>query len=132
MRAAAYLKERGENIHFLVMGYPNVDHYAAMARALGIADRVTLTGRVDYLSEAPCLLALGDVAVSPKMSTSEGSGKVLNYMAMAQPVVAYDSPVHREYLGQWGVYVPSGEVVAFAEAIRALVKDAPRRQKLGN
>lgn len=131
LRAAAYLKERGEDVHFLIMGYPNVDHYKAMARRLDVVDRVTFTGRVDYLSVAPRYLSLGDVAVSPKMSTTEGSGKVLNYMAMGQAVVAYDSPVHREYLGEWGVYVPAGEVVGLAEAIAGLLRDAPRRWRLG-
>jgi glycosyltransferase involved in cell wall biosynthesis len=132
LRAAAYLKERGEDVHFLIMGYPNEDLYAEKAARLGIEDRVTLTGRVDYLQLAPRYLALGDVAVSPKMSATEGSGKVLNYMAMGQPVVAYDSPVHREYLGDWGVYVPSGEVVSLAEAISELIHDKPRRCRLGD
>lgn len=131
LRAAAYLKQRGCDIHFLIMGYPSVDHYKAMARKLKVSDRVTLTGRIGYLDQAPRYLSLGDIAVSPKMSTTEGSGKVLNYMAMGQPVVAYDSPVHREYLGEWGVYVPSGDVQALAEAIRALVDDERRRCQLG-
>lgn len=131
LRAAAQLKEQGENAHFLIMGYPNVDHYQAMARHLDIADRVTFTGRVDYLKMAPRYLSLGDVAVSPKMSTTEGSGKVLNYMAMGQPVVAYDSPVHREYLGEWGIYVPSGDVVGLAGAIVDLLGDGHRRCRLG-
>ena len=131
LRAAAYLKERGEDVHFLIMGYPNEDHYAAMAQKLGVSDRVTLTGRVDYLKLAPGYLSLGDVTVSPKMSSTEGSGKVLNYMAMGQAVVAYDSPVHREYLGEWGVYVPSGEVVSLAEAIASLLHDPARRCRLG-
>jgi glycosyltransferase involved in cell wall biosynthesis len=65
------------------------------------------------------------------MSASEGSGKLLNYMALAQPVVAYDSAVHREYLGDLGVYAPSGDVVAFAEAIAALLHQPERRLKLG-
>ncbi|HZD11841.1 MAG TPA: glycosyltransferase family 4 protein, partial [Candidatus Binatia bacterium] len=131
LRAAAYLKERDEDVHFLIMGYPNVEHYRAMARNLGVQDRVTLTGRIDYLQVAPRYLSLGDVAVSPKMSSTEGSGKVLNYMAMGQPVVAYDSPVHREYLGEWGVYVPSGDVSGLAEAIRDLIHDERRRCALG-
>lgn len=131
VRAAAYLKERGEDVHFLIMGYPNEDHYRLMAERLGVGDRVTLTGRVDYLNLAPRLLSLGDIAVSPKMSETEGSGKVLNYMAMAQPIVAYDSPVHREYLGEWGVYVPMGEVVSLAEAISELLADDGRRVELG-
>lgn len=132
IQAAAYLKEAGEDVHFLIMGYPNEEVYRTMARRLDVADRVTLTGRVDYCRDAPRFLSLGDVAVSPKVSASEGSGKVLNYMAMAQPIVAYDTPVHREYLGEWGVYVPPGDVAGLAEAVGRLVHDPARRQRLGD
>ncbi len=65
------------------------------------------------------------------MSETEGSGKLLNYMAMAQPVVAYETPVHKEYLADLGVYVPLGDVVRFAEAIAALLADSKRRPCLG-
>jgi glycosyltransferase involved in cell wall biosynthesis len=131
VRAAALLKAQDEDVHFLIMGYPNEDRYRAMAAHLGVADRVTLTGRVDYMREAPSFLALGTIAVSPKSSTSEGSGKVLNYMALGQAVVAYDSPVHREYMGEGGVYVPKGSVTALAAAIADLLHDDERRQRLG-
>ena len=132
IQAAARLQEAGEDVHFLIMGYPNEDVYRTMARRLGVAERVTLTGRVDYCRDAPRFLALGDVAVSPKVSATEGSGKVLNYMAMAQPVVAYDTPVHREYLGEWGVYVPAGDVAGLAQAIGRLLQNAERRRHLGD
>lgn len=131
LEAARRLQQADVDAHFLVMGYPRVDHYSAMAQGMGIADRVTFTGRVDYYREAPLFLSMGDIAVSPKFSATEGSGKVLNYMALGQPVVAYDTPVHREYLGDAGVYVPAGDVAGFAEAIRLLLGDAQRRQQLG-
>ncbi|MEW5987742.1 MAG: glycosyltransferase family 4 protein [Chloroflexota bacterium] len=130
IEAAAHLKQAGEDVHFLIMGYPGVDGYRAMARDLGVAERVTLTGRVPY-AEAPCYLSLGDVAVSPKVSVTEGSGKVLNYMAMAQPIVAYDTSVHREYLGDLGVYAPAGDVAALATRIAELAHDPERRHCLG-
>lgn len=131
LQAAARLKAAGDDVHFLIMGYPKVDYYSALARQMGIDDRVTLTGRVDYYRDAPLYLSLGEVAVSPKFSVTEGSGKVLNYMAMGQPVVAYDTPVHREYLADDGVYVPPGDVDALAGAIRELLADPTRRQELG-
>ena len=131
VEAAARLQAAGEEIHFLVMGYPNVDRYRTMARRLGVAERMTFTGPVDYIKEAPAFLALGDIAVSPKFSTTEGSGKVLNYMALGQPVVAYDTPVHREYLGEWGTFVPPEDVDGLATAIRELVHDEERRVQLG-
>lgn len=131
LEAAVRLKRAGEDVHFLIMGYPRVDYYSALADKLGVADRVTFTGRVDYYRDAPFYLSLGDVAVSPKFSATEGSGKVLNYMALGQPVVAYDTPVHREYLGEAGVYVPAGDVDGLAGAIRALLRDPERRLRLG-
>ena len=130
IEAAARLKQAGEKCHFLIMGYPNVAHYQTVARQKDVADYVTFTGKVMY-QNAPAYLSLGDIAVAPKMSTSEGSGKLLNYMALGQPVVAYDSAVHREYLGDLGVYAPSGDVAAFTEAIASLLHQPEERVALG-
>lgn len=130
IEAAARLKQRGEKVHFLVMGYPNVDRYRTHAHRAGAADVMTFTGKVEY-RDAVAYLALGDIAVAPKMSATEGSGKLLNYMALAQPVVAYDTAVHREYLGDLGVYAPAGDVAAFTHAIADLLHDPERRRCLG-
>jgi len=116
IEAAAAIKKAGIEAHFLIMGFPGQDHYKILAEKLGVSDRVTITGRIAY-PDAPLYLSLGAVAVSPKMSLTEGSGKVLNYMAMGLPTIVYDSPVHREYLADLGVYVPSGDVTALAEEI---------------
>ena len=130
LRAAARLKAQGENVHFLIMGYPSVEHYQQMAYDLGVADHVTLPGRIAY-DEAPYYLSLGDIAISAKMSSTEGSGKLLNYMALGQPTIVYDSPVHREYLAAWGVYVPPGDEVALAQAVADLLHDPARGAALG-
>lgn len=131
LQAASHLKRGGHDIHFLIMGFPNIDHYQGMARHLEIDDRVTFTGKIPF-EHAPFYLALGDVAITAKMSATEGSGKMLNYMALALPTVAYDTPVHREYLGDAGVYVPVGDVVGLAVAIYELVINPDRRTALGS
>lgn len=130
LETAVRLKAAGENVHFLLMGYPNVAHYETISQNLGIQDILTFTGKVEY-RDAPLYLSLGDIAVAPKMSSSEGSGKVLNYMALAQPIVAYDSPVHREYLADLGVYAPAGDVTAFTAALQQLIHDPSQRQRRG-
>ena len=112
------------------MGYPNVDLYRGLADSAGVGDRMTFTGKIEY-RDAATYLGLGDIAVAPKMSTSEGSGKLLNYMAMAQPVVAFDTPVHREYLAELGIYAPVGNTSAFAAAIRQLMNNPGQRASLG-
>lgn len=130
INAASFLKKAGEKIHFLIMGYPNVDHYRLMAENRGLADTITFTGKIEY-RDAAKYLALGDIAVAPKISATEGSGKLLNYMAMAQPVVAFDTPVHREYLADLGIYAPVADNHAFAAAIQQLVHDPQQRLELG-
>jgi len=70
--------------------------------------------------------------VAPKLSATEGSGKILNYMAMGLPVVAYDTPVSREYLGSLGIYAsPLGDVDALAHALASVVGDPVAAQALG-
>jgi glycosyltransferase involved in cell wall biosynthesis len=131
LQAAQILKQRDVGAHFLIMGFPNIPHYQQLAADLGVADRVTFTGKVIY-EQAPAHLALGDVAVAPKLSTTEGCGKILNYMAMALPTVAFDLPVTREYLGTLGVYArETGDPVALADAIAGLLDDPDRRTELG-
>jgi glycosyltransferase involved in cell wall biosynthesis len=131
VQAAQVLKQRGVDVHFLIMGFPSVSHYRKMASDLGVADRVTFTGKVPY-EETPAHLALGDIAVAPKLSATEGCGKILNYMAMALPTVAYDTPVNREYLGRLGVYARrAGDPVALADSIADLLNDAQRCTELG-
>jgi len=132
LEAARILKQCGRDVHFLVMGFPGVSQYRRMAHDLGVTDRVTFTGKIPY-EQAPAHLALGDMAISPKISATEGAGKILNYMAMALPTIAFDTPVSREYLGSLGVYAKRmGDSTSLADAILRLV-DAPEwRIELGH
>jgi len=131
LEGIAALRDRFLDTHFLIMGFPSVDYYRMQAKQLGIEDLVTLPGKIPYW-EAPRYLALGDVAVAPKISTTEGSGKLLNYMALGLPTVAFDTPVSREYLSEWGIYAERGNPVALAEAIASLLHDQNRRRELGD
>ncbi|MCL4459417.1 MAG: glycosyltransferase family 4 protein [Chloroflexi bacterium] len=122
LQAAATLIQRGYDAHFLLMGFPGQKRYEALARSLGISAYVTFTGRLPY-EDAPLYLALGDVAVAPKLSETEGNGKLLNYMAVGLPTVAFDTPVSREILGECGVYAEAGNAQALATAFESLLKD---------
>lgn len=118
LAAAARLLARRDDLHFLIMGFPNVDYYRYMAQQMGLEEYTTFTGKVPY-HQARDLLALGDVAVAPKLSATEGSGKILNYMAMGLPTVAFDTPVSREYLGDEGIYATPGDTNSLADALYA-------------
>ena len=90
---------------------------------------VTFTGRVDY-AEAPLLLSSADLAVSPKISDTEANGKLLNYMACGLPVVAFDTPINWELLGNDGIYAAFGDVVDLARCLSSALadRDALRQQ----
>ncbi|MDF1514893.1 MAG: glycosyltransferase, partial [Anaerolineae bacterium] len=93
LQAAARLRAQNLPVSFLIMGFPAIEHYREMAYHLGLtAQDVIFTGKIPY-EQAPRYLALGDVSASPKLSLTEGSGKILNYMATSLPVVAYDTKV---------------------------------------
>lgn len=130
--ALTVLKEKRNDFHLLLMGYPGTERYRAMARQLGLAEHVTFTGKVLY-EDAPRYLALGDIATAPKISATEGSGKILNYMAMALPTVAFNLPVSREFLGDGGIYAVETTSVALAAALNRALDLAPsKRAHLGN
>ena len=128
--AASILKQWQKNAHFLIMGYPNVEQFRERAHALGVDDCVTFTGKIHY-DDAPRYLALGDISVSAKISATEGSGKLLNYMALGQPVVAYDTPVHREYLAEHGIYPSCGNMDQFALDLAKLIDQPDQQKQLG-
>jgi len=116
LEAMACILAQRQDVHLLLMGFPNEMHYQLQARRLGIESHVTFTGRVPY-GDAPRYLALGDVAVAPKLSLTEGAGKLLNYMAVGLPTVAFDTPVARQYLGNDGLFAVKGDPVSLAERL---------------
>ncbi len=130
LQAAAELRRRGLDAHFLIMGYPSVAHYRHVASSLGLDGWAIFTGKIPY-EQAPRYLALGDIAVAPKISATEGSGKILNYMAMELPTVAFDVPVSREFLGGLGVYAQPGDPRALADALQSLLISPVWARSLG-
>jgi glycosyltransferase involved in cell wall biosynthesis len=112
------------------MGYPGEDRYRAMAQRLGIAGSVTFTGRVPY-ERAPRYLAAGDVAVAPKLSTSEANGKLLNYMALGLPTVAFDTVVNRDILGPAGIFARMADETDLAERLLNCLADEDERSDRG-
>jgi glycosyltransferase involved in cell wall biosynthesis len=124
------LIQRRSDIHFLIMGYPNVKEYKELASRLKISSFVTFTGRIPY-EESPRYLRLGDVAVSGKMSQSEGNQKLCNYLSCGIPCVCFDTPVNRYILGEAGFYAPPGDVRTFAEKIIELIASEEKRFHIG-
>lgn len=130
IEAAAKVIQSFPGVHFLLMGYPGVETYKRMVSQKGIEDHVTFTGRISYF-EAPQHLAATDIAVSPKLSETEGNGKLLNYMATGLPTVAFDGEVAREYLGENGRFAVPRDSDSLADNMLELLHNATARTTEG-
>lgn len=128
--AARLLVARRPDTHFLIMGHPDPHSYRRYAESLGLGGHVTLPGRIIY-RDLHSYLALGEVAVAPKMSLTEGNGKISNYMAMGLPVVAFETPVSREILGGHGLYARLGSAEDLAAKLELALEDRALAARLG-
>jgi len=137
IKSISSMKNRyGDVVHFLIMGYPDVDHYEEIAAHSSVRDCVTFTGRVAY-EDAPRYLCLGDFAAAPKIATTESNGKVVDYMACGLPTVALDTAVNRELMGDAGYYVKwdgseSRAAQPLADAFVRMAENTDLRGNLGN
>jgi glycosyltransferase involved in cell wall biosynthesis len=106
----------------------------AQASLLKIESHVAFTGFVPFVDLVNYVCA-ADVCVDPAPSNAYNDRstaiKVMEYLALGRPVVAFDLPEHRVTAGDCAVYVEPNEVEGFADAIAALADDAPRRRELG-
>ena len=116
--------------HFLIMGYPDEERYRRIVSERGLGRHVTFPGRIPY-EDAAQWLNLGVVAVSAKTSPTESNGKLLNYMACGLPVVATDTPVNRELLGEAGIYAAVGDPAALAARVIELLQAPARARDVG-
>lgn len=130
IEAAADVLRRVPDAFFLIMGFPGNERYRVLAERLGIAHRVSLPGQIPYL-DAHRYLALGDIAVAPKLSETEGNQKIFNYLATGLPVVAFDTPASREILGDHATFATRGDAGSLAERITALLSDPVTARRTG-
>jgi glycosyltransferase involved in cell wall biosynthesis len=109
------------------------DRLRARARALGVADAVTLLGARDDAAE---LMAGADVVAVPTRpyagrGTGEGFGLVAaESLAVGTPVVAAGHGGLPEVVGDAGLLVPPGDPAAGADALARVLSDAALRERL--
>ena len=100
---------------------------------LGLDDVVTFTGRAgpEMIAEHLSAATLG---VCPDLKTPLNDvstmNKTMEYMAFALPSVAFDLVETRVSGADSCLYVPSGDVAAFADAVEELLDDPERREEM--
>jgi glycosyltransferase involved in cell wall biosynthesis len=103
----------------------------ALARSLGIADRVVFTG---FVSDVPGHIRLLDVVVHASTYPEPFGRVIVEAMMVGRPVVASDAGGPREIIepGRTGLLVPPGDDAAMGAAILRLIDDPRLRADLAD
>lgn len=129
------VNRRGRSVTATMLGFGDcLEDLKELTTRLGLDDCVTFTGRVDRPAIAE-YLSRADIGLSPDLKTPLNDvstmNKTMEYMAYALPSVSFDLTETRVSGGESVLYVPSGDLAAFADAIETLIEDPEYRMQLG-
>lgn len=106
----------------------------ALSRRLGLDQNVWFTG---FIPEADMLRYMStiDIGVAPDPSNSFNDRctmiKMMEYMTLSKPIVAFDLPEHRVTAGEAALYARPNDELDFARQVQVLMDDPERREKMG-
>lgn len=123
------------DVHFgLVGGGTSLEQMQAMARDMGIADYVTFTGRVPD-ADLLAMLNTSDVCVNPDvandMNDKSTMNKIMEYMALAKPIVQFDLTEGKVSAQEASLYAKRNDPVDMAVQIVKLLDDPAARERMG-
>ena len=130
VEALALLKHR-DGLRLTVVDRPQAYLVPTIARELGVADRITMAGR---LSKEDLVRAYNEAQIMVSPSLYEGFGlPAAEAMACGTPLVATTAGAFPEVVedGDSGLLVPPGNARALADAIERLLDDPDLRRRLG-
>jgi glycosyltransferase involved in cell wall biosynthesis len=126
---ASYAKSgRGRVKRALNLPLDNLDALLRDAKALGLADRIHVTG---YRTDVARVLAAADLLVFPSLEP-EGFGRpIIEAMALARPVVATDVGPSRELLGADGGRLVLPDAAQLARAAMETLRSSDESKRMG-
>lgn len=135
LRALAQLRERRDDWHAVFAGDGDaLAELRRMADSLGLADVVEFAGWIGD-REIATLLSTADVCLSPEPKTAFNDAstmvKVVEYMALARPIVAFPLRQTQAIAGEAAAYATANDVGSFAARIEELLDDPDRRARMG-
>ncbi len=137
LRAVRYIIHNlgRRDIHFgLVGGGTELDEMKRYAQELDVSDYVTFTGRVPDQAMLE-MLNTADVCVNPDiandMNDKSTMNKIMEYMALAKPIVQFDLTEGRFSAQDAALYAKKNDDVDMAEKIVQLLDDSELRERMG-
>jgi glycosyltransferase involved in cell wall biosynthesis len=138
VRSLAALRARGVPARLELVGKgPERERLAALARELGVADRVRFRGELEQ-RELPALYARAWLLLAPSRVLANGRrdgipNVVVEAMAMGVPCVGTRAAGLEEVIlpGETGALVAPEDVAAMTGAVETLLRDAAERERLG-
>lgn len=112
----------------------NLSELQRLAKELGISERVRFTG---YISDDEMLriLSTSDICIVPDpdnpLNNKSTMNKVMEYMALGKPMVAYDLVEHKFSAQDAALYAIPNDKMDMARQILKLVQDPALRAQMG-
>lgn len=120
LKAGKKLIEKISNVKLVVVGEGVSKSLQALAKSLGIADKVLFAG---FIENIPTALAAMDVVVCSSLRGEGLTGAIREAMAMKRPVVSSDVAGNRELVihNETGLLVAPGDSAALAKSIEKII-----------
>ena len=137
LRAIHHLSHhyRRQDVFFtLIGGGPAVPKLKELCTAMHLDDRVLFTGRLP--DDQVCrYLSTADVCVDPdpwsEWADQSTMNKILEYMAFAKPIVAFDLKEARNTAQRAALFAKPNDVTMFSEKVNFLLNSPALRKEMG-
>jgi glycosyltransferase involved in cell wall biosynthesis len=135
LRALRLLRDRRDDWRAIFIGEGDVlPDMRRLAGELALSADVEFMGRLAD-DDVQRILSTADVCLAPDprnpLNDVSTMNKIVEYMAMAKPIVSYDLVEARVSAGEAAVYARANDERDFADGIDALLDDPSRRQAMG-
>jgi glycosyltransferase involved in cell wall biosynthesis len=138
LRAISYIVHelRRSDIQFVLVGGGDLQPVAMeMSRALGLNDCVKFAGRIPD-EDVITVLSTADICVAPDpkdpLNDVSTMNKIVEYMALGKPVIAFDLREARVSAGDAALYAVANDPVDFGNKIVELLSSSEKRNVMGN
>lgn len=134
MKYLVHERKRNDIQLVVVGGGPEFDSIVALSETLQLRDEVTFPGRVDDATLFE-ILSTADVCVNPdrvtKMNDMSTMNKIMEYMALAKPIVQFDVTEGRYSAEQASLYAAANDPIDFGNKILELIDNPDERKRMG-